>query len=342
MFSRKTLDAVDPSGMYKVYDKWPEMAKTSFNANFQKLTMKNIDHVVFAGMGGSGSIGDIFKSLLSKTNLTVTVVKGYELPNNINSRTLIVVTTDSGNTAEALSVLFKAKKQKHKVIGFSSGGEMETFCKKNNVSYRKIDHVHSPRASLPYYVYSILNVLEPILKVKTDVVLDSIKQLSKMRKKISSKNITASNTAINLAKWITDIPIMYCAFGMQDVAIRFRNSLAENSKTHSIVEDVLETCHNGMIAWEEPTKVKPILIKGKDDHPKSKERFGILKEYFKQNRIDYKEVISPNGNILSKMMTLMYFLDYVSIYMAILRKVDPTIVTPVNFIKSKHQKSHMR
>ena len=31
--------------------------------------LKDIDHIVFAGMGGSGAIGDIFSAILSKTKI---------------------------------------------------------------------------------------------------------------------------------------------------------------------------------------------------------------------------------------------------------------------------------
>ena len=52
--------------MSEVYDRWPQIATDNFSTNFSKVDIKNIDHVVFAGMGGSGTIGDVFASILSK------------------------------------------------------------------------------------------------------------------------------------------------------------------------------------------------------------------------------------------------------------------------------------
>ena len=46
--------------MYKVYDKWPEIARQYYEADFTSIDFGEITHVVFAGMGGSGTIGDIF------------------------------------------------------------------------------------------------------------------------------------------------------------------------------------------------------------------------------------------------------------------------------------------
>ncbi len=147
--------------------------------------------------------------------------------------------------------------------------------------------------------------------------------------------MTNENPAISLAKWINNIPVIYYPFGLESAAIRFKNSLQENAKMHVITEDVIEACHNGIVSWEKSSNVKPILIQGIDDYIKTKERWEILKEYFKLNSIEYKEIISVQGAILTKLITLIYFLDYVSIYKAVLSKTDPTPVKSIAFIKKR-------
>ena len=49
----------------------------------------------------------------------------------------------------------------------------------------------------------------------------------------------------------------------------------------------------------------------------------------------YKEIFSPEGNVLSKITSLIYFLDYVSIYKAIISNIDPTPVKEIDFIKQR-------
>src|SRR5438105_4690703 len=105
MFNLTTLNRYDVSGMYKIYDKWPEIAKESYESDLDVVDFRGIDHIVFSGMGGSGALSDIFSAILSKTNSHVTVVKGYHLPNTVDSHTLVVTTSISGNTVETLSVL---------------------------------------------------------------------------------------------------------------------------------------------------------------------------------------------------------------------------------------------
>ena len=86
---------------------------------------------------------------------------------------------------------------------------------------------------------------------------------------------------------------------------------------------------------ESQAVAKPILIQGADDYIKTKERWGILKEYFKLNSIECKEINSVHGAILTKLISLIYFLDYASIYKAVLSKTDPTPVKSITFIKER-------
>ena len=329
------LEKYDLQKMYKVYDEWPQIAKESFESEQECEDFENIHHIVFAGMGGSGAIGDLFASILSKTKIHVNVVKGYELPKTTVPNSLVVIISVSGNSMETLSVLESAHKLGCKVIAFSSGGKIQEYCKKNNIKHRIIKKHHSPRATFPTYVYSILKILQTTLKIKKENIFESIEKLEILNKKINSSNLTNENPSLSLAKRISSNPIIYYPFGLQSAAIRFKNSLQENAKIHVFIEDVIETCHNGVVAWEKKSNMLPILIEGKDDHFKTKERWIILKDYFKQNNINYKEIKSIDGNILSKIMTLVYLLDYASIYKAVIDQTDPSPVKSIDFIKKR-------
>ena len=321
--------------MYKVYDKWPEIARESFESNQESVDFDGIDHIVFAGMGGSGAIGDMFASILSKTKIHVNVVKGYVLPETVNSNTLVVIVSVSGNTVETLSVLKSAKNLGSKIIAFSSAGMIQEYCSKYNISHRVIPKYHSPRATFPSYLYTILKVLHHTLNIKQENILESINKLEILNKKINSSNLTNNNSSLNIAKWITSIPVIYYPYGLESSAIRFKNSLQENAKMHAIAEDVIEACHNGIVSWEKKSNVLPILIRGMEDNIKTKERGEILKEFFHKNDIGFREIVSVEGSILSKLINLIYLLDYATIYKAVLDHTDPSPVKSIDFIKSK-------
>ena len=335
LLNYSTLKKYDPSYMHKIYDRWPEIARESYESHQDKIDFTNIDHIIFAGMGGSGVIGDIFSSILSKTDIHVCVIKGYLLPETVDSNTLIVTTSVSGNTAETMTVLDSATKLGAKIVAFSSGGKMQKYCTKNKIEHRKIEMLHSPRASLVTFFYSMLGVLGKTIPVKNQDVDESLKQLETLQKKISSSNLTKTNPSLDLAQWISGVPLIYYPWGLQSAAIRFKSSLQENSKCHAMAEDVIEACHNGIVAWEKKDNVKPILLEGQDDYIKTKERWKILKEYFEKNKINYYEAFSCKGSILSKLVHMIYLLDYATIYLAVLSKRDPSPVKSIDFVKSR-------
>ena len=154
-------------------------------------------------------------------------------------------------------------------------------------------------------------------------IQNSLTQLHDISKQISSENLNNNNPSLNLASWITGIPIVYYPWGLEASATRFKNSLQENAKTNAMIENVIETSHNGIVSWERSSNMNPIMIIGKDDHDKTKERWKILREYFETNGIDYKEIFTVDGNILS---TIGF--NSVWIYLAEAASLPPIIRVP--------------
>lgn len=335
MLEIKTLQKYDKSGIYKIYDDWPSIAHNSFNLEYEQIETKGISHIVFSGMGGSGNIGDVFSSILSKTNIHVSVVKGYLLPNTVNVDTLIINTSISGNTDEALNVLKLSKEKKCKILALSSGGKMEDFCKKKQIDFRKIPFRHSPRASFTEFLYALLKILSSFSFIKKTEINESLMKMKKIRRLIYSGNLSNENPSISLAEWMKGIPLVYYPNGLNAAAIRFKNSLQENSKMHTIIEDVVESGHNGIVSWDKTSNVQPILLQGKDDFIKTKERWKIFKSYFEEKNIEYKEIHSVSGNILTKLICLIYLLDYSTIYRAALSKIDPSPTYAIDYIKKR-------
>ena len=335
MLDYSQIEKYDPSGMHKIYDQWPQIAKDAHNSDLESVDFKNINHIVFAGMGGSGAIGELFASILSKTNIHVSVVKGYLLPNTVDKNTLVVTTSVSGNTVETLTILDSAHKLDCNIIAFSSGGKMEKYCIKNQINYKKIESIHSPRASFTKFTFSILKILSSIIPINEEEISQSIESLENLSQKISSDNLSETNPSFDLANFISGIPLIYYPYGLQSSATRFKSSIQENAKSHIIIEDIVEASHNGIVAWEKSSIVQPILLRGYDDYIKTKDRFEIIKEFFDKNSIKYKEITSVPGNILTKTITSIYFLDYVSLYRAILSEIDPSPVSSIDFLKSR-------
>ena len=321
--------------MYKIYDEWPEIARNTWESDLEIIHFDDLNHIVFAGMGGSGAIGEIFASILSKSKIHVSVINGYHLQSTVDSNTLVIPISVSGNTDETLTILESANLLKCKIIAFTAGGQIQEYCEEKKIKFQQISEDHSPRGSFVRYLYSILKILQSTLKIKSSDVNQSIEILENMKKNISSQNLTNSNSAISLAEWISGIPIIYYPWGLQSAAVRFKNSLNENGKIHVINEDIVKATHNDIVAWMKESNVTPIIISGPDDYHKTKKIWEKFKTFLKERNISYYQINTIDGSILTKLVYLIYLCDYASIYFSILNETDPSPVEPIKYFKQK-------
>ena len=332
---RERLERYDSHSMRSVYDRWPEIAQESYDAGsrYELAGTEGVNHIVFAGMGGSGALGDYYSSLLSKHDMHVTTVKGYNLPKTVDSDTLVVCSSVSGETAETMTVLRKASQTACRLAAFSSGGGMKAYCERNGIPHCTVRMLHSPRASFVAYAYTLLGALK--VGARPSDVAESIKTMSEKRDLIKSSNMSGENTALKLAAQMSGLPVIYYPWGFQAAAIRFKNSLQENAKMHAIIEDVVEAGHNGIMAWEAPSEAQPILLRGADDNRMTKERWEIFREYFDGRDIPYITINSVGSHIMTKLACLVYELDYASIYLAAMRGVNPTSVGSIKYVRKR-------
>jgi len=333
LLDNNTLKKFDSSLMYETYDKWPQLARSAYESEQNSVSFENIDHIILVGMGGSGAICEVISAILSKTEIHTSVVKGYHLPNTADANTLVIVVSVSGNTVETLSVLESALEKSCHVVSFSSGGKLQQICEDKKLAHFVIPQIHSPRASFPAFLYSILNVLSGIIPTSQSDVAESLDALETLQKQISSDNLTTTNPALSIAEWISGIPLLYYPWGLESAATRFKNSLQENAKTHVISEDIVEATHNGVVAWEKSSSAVPIIIRGADDYSKTKSLWDLLENYFKERNIDYRVINSVEGSILSKLVCLIYLCDYISIYTSVLSETDPSPVSSIDYFK---------
>src|SRR3990167_10263376 len=103
----KKLDQKDVLASIQLLSKqcqqaWYESQAVNFPQQY-----KDIDNIVISGMGGSIYGARIVKSLYESaamSKLSIDIVNNYWLPGYVNSRSLVILSSYSGNTEETLTV----------------------------------------------------------------------------------------------------------------------------------------------------------------------------------------------------------------------------------------------
>src|SRR5690242_5547770 len=96
---------LDPSGVEQALTLFPEQIKTTFaqafNADLPKLTPTGI---LICGMGGSGNAAKIIQGVYeNKLRIPFEVMSDYGIPAWINSDSLVIANSYSGNTEEPVN-----------------------------------------------------------------------------------------------------------------------------------------------------------------------------------------------------------------------------------------------
>ncbi|MEM2759971.1 MAG: SIS domain-containing protein [Nitrososphaerales archaeon] len=349
MLDSHEIEAIDRSSICDAYDAWPEYCKVAYgrSINVDEKFFDGVTSIVFSGMGGSGTTGDIISDLTClKSAIPVYVTKSYHIPAFVNKNTLFIAMSVSGDTEETLTALLEAVSKSAKVVAISQGGEIENICKKKNLLHVKIEQRISPRITLPEVLYSALKLLSYFhLGYISGEVEDSIQTMIEVGKKICKQCNFEQNPAKQLAKWMFgSIPAVYCSPLQRGVGIRFKNSVNENAKINAIAAEILDSCHNELVSWGYRNKsaeneiLRPILVRSNFDPEEVKKRFDVFKEMLERNEHEVYEVPLYGSTPLANVVSSLYLLDYSTIYLGILKKVDPTPINAVFEFKDEMKK----
>jgi len=341
------ISKIDKSNMLDSVAEFPEQIKKSYDIiNSSKIEhIYKVDNIIFAGMGGSAISGDILQSFFrDKLDIPIYVNREYELPKWAHKNTLVITQSYSGNTEETLHSFKHAYQKRCKIVGISSDGKLEEFCEKRDVPFIKIPSGYPPRAATGYMLFSALLLLNEIgiLKIEIDKEIEDTISVSEEFRSKNKKDVpTEENLSKKIAKQIHGkIPQVYGWKQYMPIAKRWCTQFNENSKIISRYDEVSECNHNDIVGWamdpEMAKKFVSILFRENEDESiYLSTRLDFMKKLYETNAADTIEIDIKGKKKLSKMMYAMYLGDFISCYLAILRKIDPTPVSIISELKEE-------
>lgn len=308
-------------------------------------TASDIDSILITGLGGSAIGGDVLRSYLSdELRVPMAVNRHYFLPEYVNERTLVIVSSYSGNTEETIAAHQDAVKRNAKVLCISSNGETAKLAAKYKQPLITIPKGFPPRAALGYSFFPALVALSAmkLISSKEKDIKETISLLKKKAKVYSSLN--SQNHALDVAKHLyTKLPIIYSSADRLDVVnLRWRGQLAENAKVLAFGHVLPEMNHNELVGWKVLRRIMQdmavVFLRDHGDHKRVQIRMDITKDIANQFASSIIDVQSEGKSLLARMFSLIYLGDWVSFYLAILNGVDPTPVKVIDYLKNELSK----
>ena len=337
---------VDPSGMRSLIVNFPRQVEEAVAigmASKIKFPISRINNIVISGLGGSAIGGDLLRAYLAgEIGVPIAVSRNYVLPEYVDDRSLIVVSSYSGNTEETISSHHDAVKRKAKVLCITFGGSVKQLAAKKKHAVIEIPGGLPPRAALGYSFFPTFIVLSKLgfFKSKKKEIDETI-ALLKEKATVYGDPESENNPALRIAQSLYGkLPVVYSSVDRFDaVNVRWRGQLSENAKTLAYGHVFPELNHNEIVGWEvlkdSMKKIHVVILRDAEDNPRIQLRMNITKEIIKDFADGITEVHSEGKSVLARMFSLLYLGDWVSFYLAMLNGVDPTPVKKIDFLKNE-------
>jgi len=321
---------------------WEQSSLIDFPSKYSKAT-----NIVISGMGGSSYGARIVKSLYSWQTLKVPIdlSNNYELPQYINEKSLVILSSYSGSTEETLTAASVAKEKQTLISGITSGGKLGEFLKSNNFPSYIFNPVHNPssqpRIGVGYMLFGLIGMLAKLgFIIVNHKDIENLINFLKEKKTELSGNPLNKNLAKQLAlKIAPKIPIFIVADFLEGTAYAIRNPMHETGKQFALYFAVPEINHHLMEGLSYPSEIKKyllfIFIKTELYDSRNSKRLELTKEVVEKNSIETDTITLSGNSQLTQTIELIQLGNWVSFYLAMLNGVDPSKIPWVDYFKKK-------
>ena len=294
--------------------------------------------VAVLGMGGSAIGGDLLSSVLSERGgPPVLVHRGFDLPPGVGSGTLVFAVSYSGETEETLSAFRAARKRGCRVVALSSGGRLGRGGGRCTV---RLPAGHPPRSALAYMLLPMMGVLEDLgaADFREDVA-EAAAVLRRMRAALAPERPAPRNAARAAAEAFRGrLPAVLSGPFLAPAGRRWRAQLAENAKVLSVGGTLPEMCHNDLVAWSADPGAPgcaAVLLRDSREGPRLARRWELSRELGLDRAGSVLEVRSRGRGALARLLSCVFVGDLASVYLAVMRGVDPAPVEAIGRLKSR-------
>ena len=346
--SVEAIRSADPQGMLERIKELPQQVRDAWRIAQEAALPPHygdVRNIVVAGMGGSAIGGDLAASLLlGELRVPMAVHRDYGLPAYVGRDSLVIVSSYSGNTEETLSGLEEARRRGARVIVLATGGKAAAFGVANGYPVVTFAYEARPRAALGYSLALVLGVLGR-LGLARDLSTDleaALSDLARLEERVheGARTNEAKRLAIALAG---KIPFVYGAGVMGVMARRVKGQWNENAKNWSAFDVLPELNHNAVVGFPHPPVAKEmlavLLLRSESDNARHRARWEVTKELLDRAGIAHHTLHLPGSSALSEVLQMTLFTDYLSFYVALLNRADPSPHTSIDYLKDRLSKA---
>lgn len=346
----KLIQELDKSNMLESVNALPKQIKHAWKI-VNKIAVpdeyQSVNKIIICGMGGSSLGGHVIRSLFAdQLKVPIFLRRDYYLPNWVDEKTLVVLSSYSGNTEEVISCAEQTLKRKLKTLGISSNGKLAQLAEKNNFPLYQIEPQYNqcgqPRMAIGYSVFGQVALFSKagLLNIQESNIDKLVDFLEENKKNYWQNTDTAANIAKKTAGKIKGKVINFVASQHLRGAIHvWNNQTNENSKNFSNFFFIPEMNHHLMEGLKYPETNKKILaflfINSSHYSDRIKKRFELTQDVVNKNKIETIKINLNGKDKVEDAFQLIQLGGYVSFYLSILNSLNPAPIPWVDYFKNK-------
>jgi len=347
----ETVEAIragDPEDMLRRIKELPKQIRDAWaiaRAATIQPAYSDVRNITVLGMGGSAIGGELAGALfLDELKVPFGVHRDYGLPAYVGRDSLVIASSYSGNTEETLSGFEEAQRRGAKILAITTGGRLAEDAKRLRLPLITFSYASRPRATLGYSLGLVLGVLVKLGFVH-DVSQDidrALADVAKLEERVHEGARTNDAKRLALELW-GKIPVAFGAGAMGVMARRVKDQWNENAKNWAAYDVMSELNHNAVVGFPHPAIAREalvvLLLRSGRDNPRHRVRFDVTSELLDRAQIAHRTLQFEGSSMLSEVLQMVMFTDYVSFYAALLNGADPSPNTSIDYLKDRLAKA---
>jgi glucose/mannose-6-phosphate isomerase len=339
---REAVAAVDKAGQLADVLGMPDQLRDAlWRVESARLTAEDTPGgLVVAGMGGSGIGGSLARAVLGdRASRPIMLARGYALPAWTTPDTTVLCSSYSGNTEEVLAIYDAAGALGARRIVATTGGKLAQSAREGGVPVIPIPGGFQPRVAVAYSLVVSLEVAGLCgageqLHSEIDVAAARAERLVSEWGPDGAEDSLPKSLARRLRG---TVPQVAGAGLTAPVAYRWKTQLNENAKIPCFCHELPELDHNEISGWEGAAglgRFSAVFLDDSDLHPRIRQRIELTRGLIAGNAAGTYRIESIGQSRTERVISLVLLGDLVSLYLAVLRGVDPTPVPAIEHLKS--------
>ena len=292
--------------------------------------------LIVAGMGGSGIGGTLAAAAAGpRARRPIVSSRGYALPSWVGEDHCVLLSSYSGGTEETLAAYDDATTRGARRIVCTTGGELAERARADGVPVVPVPGGFQPRAAVGYSTVVALEVARlcgaaPDLRGEIDMAATRVQTDAAMW----GPGGADDSRPKALARALVDtVPVITGAEGAAGVAYRWKTQINENAKAAAFSSELPEADHNEVCGWEGEDRLALVTLETGFEHGRNAARLRATADLVAATGAPVEHVRVDAHAPLEALMALVLLGDVTSIYLGILRGVDPVTIDAIDRLK---------